>query len=316
MDNISDLKFFVLLTQHGSLSALARELGITPSAVSIRLARLERRLGVRLLNRSTRRLSLTHEGETYLLEGSRILTELEELDQTVSKSRATPRGLLRVNATLGFGRRHLAPAISEFVRKFPEISIQMQLSDRPANLIDEGFDIGVVIGTPPDTRVMARRIAVNRRILCASPAYMRKHGTPANPHELTGHDCLVLRENAAAYGTWHLRRGGKEETVKVRGPLSANDGQSVLTWALEGHGILMRSEWDVRQYLESGQLMQVLPEWSLPPADIHAIYAGHRNISAKVSRFVEFLEAWFQDRIAPWHAPRKIRPGTPRTPRR
>jgi LysR family transcriptional activator of dmlA len=293
MDSISDLSFFVQLVQQGSLTALARELGVTPPAVTIRLARMEARLGVRLLNRTTRRLSVTQEGELYLSNGSRLLNELEELDRMVSSSRAVPKGLLRVNATFGFGRRHIAPAVSAFARRYAEVEVQLTLTDRSINLADQAYDVGIWFGQLPDSRMVARKIAANRRFLCASSDYLAKAGSPATPRDLQNHACIVLRENDSAYGTWHLTRGRKQETVKVRGPLSSNDGETALIWALDGHGILMRSEWDVQSHLRSGALKLVLPDWSLPSADVYAVCGERMNLSAKVSALIDFLAQWF-----------------------
>ncbi|CAB3759550.1 LysR family transcriptional regulator [Paraburkholderia solisilvae] len=293
MDTISDLAFFVQLVKHGSLSALARELGVTPPAVTARLARMEARLGVRLLNRTTRRISVTQEGELYLSHGSRLLLEFEELDRMVSSARAVPKGLLRVNATFGFGRRHIAPAVSAFARRYAEVEVQLTLTDRSIRLADEAYDVGIWFGDVPDSRLVARRIAPNRRFLCASPAYLERAGLPLAPRDLHAHQCIVLRENDAAYGTWHLTRGRKQETIKVRGALSSNDGETALVWALDGHGVLMRSEWDVYPHLRSGALQVVLPDWSLPGADVHAVYGERLNVSAKVGAFVDFLAEWF-----------------------
>lgn len=293
MDNISDLAFFVQLVKHGSLSALARELGLTPPAVSSRLARLEKRLGVQLLNRTTRRLGVTQEGELYLSNGTRLLAELEELDRMVASSRAIPQGLLRVNATFGFGRRHIAPAVSAFAQRFSAVDVQLTLTDRTVNLADQAYDVGIRFGQVPDSRLVARKIAANRRFLCASPEYLKRSGMPMTPRELQSHQCIVLRESDSAYGTWHLSRGRKQETVKVRGALSSNDGETAVIWALAGHGILMRSEWDVQEHLRSGALRPVLPEWSLPSADVFAVYRERMNLSAKVAAFVDFLAERF-----------------------
>lgn len=304
MNDLSDLAFFSILVKQGSLAAVARELGVTPPAVTKRLANLEQRLGVRLLNRTTRTMSVTHEGEIYLAEGARILSEIEELERTVSRSRAVPKGLLRINATLGFGRKHIAPAVSDFIEKYPEIEVQLQLSDRPLNLADQAFDVGIRIGEMPDARIIARKIACNRRMLCAAPAYLKRNGVPSAPKDLQKHQCIVLRENDAAYGTWHLHRGKRQETVKVRGVVSSNDGETTLAWALAGHGILMRSQWDVAAYLRSGRLVEVLDDWLLPPSDIYAVYPERLNLSAKVTAFVNFISERFQSRIGeqgdPW----------------
>jgi LysR family transcriptional regulator, transcriptional activator for dmlA len=293
VDSISDLAFFVRLVKHGSLSALARDLGLTPPAVTTRLARMEARLGVRLLNRTTRRISVTQEGELYLTRGAQLLLELEELDRMVSSARATPKGLLRVNATFGFGRRHVAPAISEFARRYAEVEVQLTLTDRTLNLADQAYDVGIWFGQVPDSRLVARKIAPNRRFLCASPQYLEGAGEPVTPRDLHGHKCIVLREHDTAYGTWYMNRGRKHETIKVRGALSSNDGETALVWALAGHGVVMRSEWDVYRYLRSGALRVVLPEWALPSADVHVVYGERMNVSAKVVAFVDFLADWF-----------------------
>ncbi|HCN89196.1 MAG TPA: LysR family transcriptional regulator [Oxalobacteraceae bacterium] len=299
MDAVSDLAFFSLLLKQGSLAAVARELGVTPPVVTKRLSSVEKRLGVRLLNRTTRRMSLTHEGEVYLTNGARILADIEELELTVASSRAIPKGLLRVNATFGFGRKHIAPAVSDFAKQYPEVEVQLQMTERPMNLADMAFDVGVRIGELPDARMTARKIASNRRVLCAAPVYLGKAGAPSRPHDLQGHDCIVIRENDAAYGIWHLSSGHKKETVKVRGALSTNDGEAALGWALDGHGIIMRSEWDAAPYLRSGRLSPVLADWSLPGADIFAVYPERLNLSAKVSAFVNFLVERFKRYVGP-----------------
>jgi len=293
MNTISDLAFFAILVKAGSLAASARELGVTPPAITKRLANLEQRLGVRLLNRTTRTMSVTHEGEIYLADGSRILADIEALERTIGSSRAIPKGLLRVNASFGFGRKHIGPAVSAFSKRYPEVEVQLHLSDRPLNLADQAFDVGIRIGELPDARIIARKIAANQRLLCASPGYLELHGAPSTPRDLQKHKCIVLRENDAAYGTWQLSRGKRQETVKVRGTLSSNDGEIALEWALAGHGVLMRSEWDVAPYLRSGRLRQVLTEWTLPDSDIYAVYPERLNLSAKVTAFVDFITERF-----------------------
>jgi LysR family transcriptional regulator, transcriptional activator for dmlA len=295
MDGFSDLNLFALVARHRNLAAAARELGVTPPAVSKRLAQLEKRLGVRLTNRTTRRLSLTPEGELYLANGSRILDDLSELEQLVTRSRAEPTGLLRVNASFGFGRARIAPAVSEFVARYPAMKIQLHLTDRPMNLQEEGFDVGIRFGEVPDARINARLLLKNRRIVCASPAYVARHGRPSVPHDLAHHACIVLRENESAYGTWHFSRGKRAETVKVDGPLSSNDGSAVLNWALEGRGIAVRSEWEIDGHLRRGELVPLLSEWSLPEANVHAIYLERNQLSVKLRTFVDFLGTYLQN---------------------
>jgi LysR family transcriptional activator of dmlA len=293
MNGFSDLAFFTLLAKQASLAAAAQELGITPPAVSKRLALLERRLGVRLLNRTTRRASLTPEGEMYLTEGARVLEELETLERSVSGSRATPTGIVRVSATLGFGRRHMAPALSNFARRYPEVEVQMHLSDRPVNLVEQGFDVLVRFGEVPDARLTARSLALNRRLLCASPEYLAQAGQPGTARDLAQHPCLFIRESDETFGTWHLQNGTRHETVKVRGPLSTNDGESALAWALDGHGILMRSQWDLADSIRAGKLVAVLPAWRLAPADVYLVFQSKHNVSVKTRALVDFLLAAF-----------------------
>jgi DNA-binding transcriptional LysR family regulator len=298
MSSPSELAFFSLLVKAGSLAAAARELDLTPPAVSKRLAQLEARLGVRLMNRTTRRVSLTNEGEEYLENARRILADIEEMERRVSSSRAAPKGLLRVNATLGFGRSYIAPVVSAFCKRYPDVDVQLQLTDRPLNLAEEAFDVGIRFGEPPDARVIARKIAANRRLICASPLYLKQCGRPQVPDDLTRHNCIVLRQDETAYGIWRFTRRSKSETVKVRGSLSSNDGEVALNWALEGHGILMRSEWDLAKYLRSGRLELLLEDYALPPADIYAVYPARHNLSAKVRAFIDFLIAHFSKQPA------------------
>ncbi|HEY9272413.1 LysR family transcriptional regulator [Achromobacter sp.] len=294
MGHSNELQLVVELVRAGGMSAAARELGVTPAAVSKRLAQIEARLGVRLVNRSTRRLSLTAEGEVYLENARRILGEIEDLDQLIASRQDSPRGLLKVNAPLGFGRSYIAPAIAEFAQAYPEVSLQLQLTDSPADFVRDAFDVAVRFGDLPDTRLIARKIAPNRRLVCASPGYLKAHGVPATPHDLTRHQCIVLRQNEAAYGLWRFTKGRRSETVKVRGNLSSNDGEVTLTWGLAGLGILQRAEWDLARYLRSGRLVQVLEDYALPQADIYAVFPERHHLSAKVRVFVDFLVAYFR----------------------
>ncbi|VVE17040.1 LysR family transcriptional regulator [Pandoraea eparura] len=292
MNADTELQFFCTLVRQGSLAATARELNLTPPAVSRRLSNLEDRLGVRLLNRTTRRISLTSEGEVYFAHAQRILSDIDDMERLVSSSRAAPKGMLRVNAPLGFGRSYVGPAISSFTQAYPDVEVQLHLTDRPVGLPDDGIDIAIRFGEMPDSRLTARRIAANRRMLVASPGYLRAAGEPAYPHDLTQHECIVLRQNDAAYGNWRLSRGGNTETVKVHGKLSTNDGEVALNWALDGRGILMRAQWDVAKYLRTGRLAHILPEYETPPADIYAVYPERLNLSAKVACFVDHLRSY------------------------
>jgi LysR family transcriptional activator of dmlA len=298
----ADLGFFSVLAGAGSLSAAARELGITTPAVSKHLAQMEARMGVSLVNRTTRRMSMTPEGELYLEHARRILSDIDGMQELLGASKATPKGLLRVNATLGFGRSHVAPLISSFVRKHSDVEVQLQLSVNPPALTDDAFDVCIRFGAPPDARVIARHIAPNRRLLCASPAYLAEHGIPKVPNDLVKHNCIGIRQGEEAYGLWRMSSGrgesAKTEAIKTRGNLTTNDGEIAVNWALDGHGILMRAEWDIQRYLSSGRLVQVLPQYFTPDADIFAVYPQRHQMAVRVRAFVDFVAQAFAQQPA------------------
>ncbi|MDQ6681485.1 MAG: LysR substrate-binding domain-containing protein [Pseudomonadota bacterium] len=298
----ADLGFFSALASAGSLSAAARELGVTTPAVSKHLAQMETRLGVSLVNRTTRRMSLTPEGDLYLESARRILVEIDGMEALLGMAKATPTGLLRLNATLGFGRSHVAPLLSRFIRKHPQVEVQLQLSVNPPPLTDDSFDVCIRFGAPPDARVIARHIAPNRRLLCAAPSYLTKHGVPKVPNDLIRHNCIGIRQGAEAYGVWRLSTGrAKTATttaVKTRGNLTTNDGEIAVNWALDGHGILMRAEWDIDRFLKNGRLVQVLPQYYTPDADIYAVYPQQHQLAARVRAFVDFFALSFNQQAA------------------
>lgn len=279
----------MLVAQHGHLSAAARALNLTPPAATKRLAQIEERMGVRLVNRTTRQASLTSEGQTYLDYAVRIVAQLREMEDAVSSNRSVPRGLLRINATLGFGRTTIAPLVSEFARRFPQVEVQLEVTDAPIDLVENAFDLAIRFGALPDSRLNARRILSNRRFLCASPAYLARHGTPNTVSDLARHRCIVHRQNGDAHGVWRFLQGDESEAIKVHGALSSNDGDIVLGWALDGHGILIRSEWDLAKYLESGRLKRLLPDVSLPSADLFVYYPSRRNQAVRTRTFIDFL---------------------------
>lgn len=295
----SDMQFFSTLVRCGSLAAAAVELGVSPPAVSKRLAGLEQRLEAPLLARTTRRISLTPEGEAYLRAGRRILEEIESVERDLRGAQADPSGLLRVNATLGFGRSHVAPAITGFVRRHPRVEVQLQLTVSPPPLTQDAFDVSVQFGEPPDARVIARRLAANRRLLCASPSYLQARGTPRHPTELASHAFIAIRQDDSAQGVLSLRQGRRLESVRVSPVLATNDGEIAVQWALAGLGVVLRAEWDVARYLRTGRLRQVLEDWDAPPADIHAVYPARHQRTARVVAFVEHLAAYLDKNALP-----------------
>lgn len=288
-----DMQFFALLARSGSLTAAARELQVTTAAVSKRLASLESRLGVDLMHRTTRRLALTEHGRHYLEHARRILGDIEALESGLQGARAQPAGLLRVNATLGFGRMHIGPAIASFSRKWPRVDVRLNLSANPPPINEEAYDVGIHFGEPPDSRLVARKLAPNRRLLCASPAYLARTGMPRTPQDLARHNFISIRQADEAQGLLHLKSGRKSESVRLHGNLATNDGEVAVNWALNGLGIVLRAEWDVARYIKSGRLRQVLDAWDTPPADIYAVYPARHAGVVRVQAFVDHLSRWF-----------------------
>jgi DNA-binding transcriptional LysR family regulator len=254
---------------------------------------MESRSGVALINRTTRRMMLTPEGELYLERARQILDQINALAELLGSAQQSPRGLLRVNATLAFGRSHVAPSVSRFVEKHPEVSVQLQLSVTPPPLTDDVFDVCIRFGEPPDARVVAKRLASNRRLLCAAPSYLAAHGVPLTANDLTRHNCIGIRQGNEAYGVWRLTSGSgssrRTEAVRINGSLTTNDGEIAVKWALEGHGILLRAEWDIKPYLADGSLIQVLPDHETPNADIFAVYSQRHQLSNRIRAFVDFI---------------------------
>lgn len=298
MASLDDLAFFRQLARAGNLTATARELGLSVSAVSKRLKQLETRLGVELATRTTRRLTLTAEGERYLTRGSELLEELAELEEGLGEDSEALGGPLRINATFGFGRRHIAPLLSEFCRQHPAIEASLELSNFPEPLVD-GVDLGIRVGQPPDSRLVARRLVVNRRVLCAAPDYLERYSAPVVPQELARHACLVLRENDSDYTQWRFVNADTQEevSVKISGHLASNDGEVIKQLALDGHGLMLRSSWDVQEELAEGRLQALLPGWRGVRADFFAVYPQRRHIPARLRGFVDFLVAGLDERV-------------------
>ncbi|MFW7340812.1 LysR family transcriptional regulator [Pollutimonas sp. H1-120] len=290
----STLTFFVLLARHKNLSAVARALDITPPAATRKLKQLEQHLGVRLANRTTRSISLTSEGELFLAQATRILADIKAMEDSVSNHRQQPRGLLRINASLGFGRRRISALASQFALKYPEIELDLHVTDKPVDLVANNIDLAIRFGSLPDRRLVARRLLSNRRFLCASPKYLKKHGEPQTLAELADHRCIIHNQNDEAHGIWRFTHQQHTEVIKVRGAMSSNDGDIALSWTLEGHGIMIRSEWDLNKYVAARRLKVVLPEFTLEPADLFVYYPNRQNLPARVRVFIDFLAEQFQ----------------------
>lgn len=297
--DITDLRFFVTITESGSLAEAARRLDVTPSAVSQRLRQLEARLGLQLAHRSTRRFVLTEEGELFREGVAGVVGNLDQLIDSLRKRSGDVAGTLNVGGPLGFGRRYLAGAIAGFQDRHPRLKVSLTLSDFLSTTDANRFDLIVHIGALPDSSMVAYPVAPNSRFICAAPVYLQRHGVPAEPKDLTGHDCIVLRENNEDVTLWRFRRRRNEVAVRVPAILSSNDGDVVMQWALAGKGLFVRSEWDVAEHLAAGTLVRVLTDWSLPPADVVVLAAQRTALSARAKLFLAFLQARFQP-APPW----------------
>ncbi|MER7897686.1 LysR family transcriptional regulator [Streptomyces sp. NPDC096046] len=288
---MDDLRFFHVVASSETLTAASRELGCSLPVVSKRLSALEHRLDVRLVQRGARRLVLTSEGELYAARVEAILDQVRELEDTITDTAGGLRGSLVVEATLGLGRAHIAPLLGEFAAAHPELHVRMQTSALPLRPHQREFDVAVHVGMPPDSSLRMRRLARNRRVPCASPSYLARHGTPAGIEDLAHHDCIVLRENESDFALWRFEDADGPRHVRVQGSLSSNDGDVVTGWALEGRGVIMRSEWHVRPHLERGELVRVLPHLPTPAADIYALLEESGHVPRRVSALLDHLAA-------------------------
>jgi len=300
MDRIGDLNLFLRVLDLGSISAAARSLDVSVAVASQRLKRLEKSLGVRLLNRTTRRLQVTTEGAALAARGRPLIEDLEALTSTLRETAEHQTGTLRVTIPASFGRQYISPLLPEFLQRYPRIGIHVHLADQMIDLISEGFDLAVRIGTLADSNLSARRLAPNRRVLCASPQYLRRHGTPRSPADLQQHECLRLTSFRDAQDHWHLRGDdGNEVAVKVQGRLESNFGEVIRDAALAGLGIALHSTWHVCDDIAAGRLKVVLPQYTLRESGVFAVMPERRLVLPRVRAFVEFLNEKFGP-IPPW----------------
>ena len=283
-----DLRVFVCVVRLGSFSAAAEELGMSAAFVSKRIGILESRLAVRLFERSTRRVAITDDGEQVYGRAQRILEQLDDMADALSERRREPAGRLRICSSFGFGRNVVAPVIAQLAAAHPRLQIRFEVFDRLIDTVAEGFDLDVRIGDSIPPQLVARKLMDNHRRLCASPAYLARHGMPRTLADLAGHQCLAIKERDHPLGSWRLMGKHGEETVRVSGALSTNHGEIALRWAVEGAGIVLRSQWDARAYLADGRLVPVLPEYT-QPASVWAVYPQRLAGSGRVRVCVEFL---------------------------
>ncbi|MDO9404148.1 MAG: LysR family transcriptional regulator [Polaromonas sp.] len=290
MSKLRQLESFVAVAARGSLTAAARAEGVAPAVIGRRLDALEERLGVKLLVRTTRRLTLTHEGSAFVEDCQRLLADLANAEASVSAGGVKASGHLRITAPAGFGRRHVAPLITRFRAEHADVTLSLNLSDRVVDLAGEGFDCAVRVGELPDSSLVSVRLADNRRLCVATPAYLARRGTPQHPGELARHDCLTLSSDASQTRGWAFSIDGQVSYLKPGGPLDCSDGQVLHDWCLGGHGIAWRSTWEVEAEIAAGRLVVVLEDFAAPPNGIYAIFPQRKHLPLRVRLWIDFLK--------------------------
>ncbi|NYT61361.1 LysR family transcriptional regulator [Alcaligenaceae bacterium] len=291
MDKFKQLKSFVAAASLGSLSAAARAEGVAPAMIGRRINALEARLGIKLLLRSTRRLSLTSEGSEFFEEAQRILRDLNDAEARITQGSVKPSGHLRISAPAGFGRRHVAPLLPDFIANYPNVSLALDLSDRLVDLIEEGYDCAIRIGELNDSQIVGMRLADNQRVIVAAPAYLNRHGRPNTPGDLAQHNCLSFGNQGNQSRGWLLKQDGQVRAVRVKGNVACSDGSVLHQWVLAGLGLSWRSLWEVREDLTKGRLVSVLDEYAAPANGIFAMLPERKHLPLRVRLFVDMLRA-------------------------
>ena len=295
MDRLKQIETFVSAWTRGSLTAAAKAEGVAPAVIGRRIGALEERLGVKLLLRTTRKLTLTHEGSAFLEDCQRVLADLGHAEASVSAGGVKASGHLRVTAPAGFGRRHVAPLVPEFLAHHPEVSLSLNLSDRVVDIVNEGVDCAVRVGDLPDSSLVSVRLADNRRLCVAAPAYLQRAGVPATPAELSRHACLTLSSEASQSRGWAFVVDGQLTHQRPSGALDCSDGQVLHAWCLRGMGIAWRSTWEVEQDVAAGRLHVVLADHAAPPNGIYAVFAQRKHLALRVRLWIDFLKHSYGD---------------------
>ncbi|MGF6771526.1 molybdate transport repressor ModE-like protein [Paraburkholderia sp. GAS199] len=299
MNHSADIRFLLTIRESGSLIAAARKLDLSPSAVTQRLQQLEKKLGAQLVNRSARRLQFTEEGTLLCERGAELIEQFDSLFDDLQQRRSGLVGTLKINAPLGFGRRHVAPAIAGFQQSNPDVDVALTLSDQPLTETMDRFDIVVHIGELPLSNRVGYTIAPNARLLCAAPSLVKRIGEPESPDDLVKLPCIVLRENNEDVSLWQFSKGRTRCNIRVRPHLSCNDGDVIRQWACEGRGVILRSEWDVAEDIAKGRLVRLLPAWKTPDADVVALTHHRAGLPARTRHFMQYLQARFKP-APPW----------------
>ena len=292
MNSFKEISAFVSIATRGSLSAAARAEGVTPAMMGRRIDALEERLGVKLMMRTTRKLSLTFEGSAFLEDCQRILNDLANAEASVSLGGVKASGHIKVSAPAGFGRRHVAPVVRDFLAANPEVTCSLDLSDRLVDLVNEGVDCSIRIGELSDSSLVSVRLADNRRVVVASPVYLARSGVPETPDDLLRHDCLSL-DPQRGWVFADTEVPGQTRTIKVSGRFECNDGKVLRDWALGGIGLAWRSMWEVERDLASGALVSVLDAYAAPPTGIYAVFPQNRRLPLRVRLLIDHLRGFF-----------------------
>jgi DNA-binding transcriptional LysR family regulator len=295
MDRFKELTTFVEVAQRGSLSAAAREEGITPAMVGRRIDQLEERLGVKLFKRSTRKVTLTPEGSTFYEDCHRLLGDLRSAEDALTVGAKSASGRLIATAPTSFGRKHIAPHLPAFIAEHPNLAITLHLSERLVDLKNERFDLAIRIADLKSADLIAAKLARNHRVVCGSPTYFKRAGKPRVLADLSKHNCLVTSTEDGAADNWSFIEKGKAIPVKVGGNLQCNDGEVLTRWAIAGEGLAWRSAWEVSEEVKRGRLATVLDDYAFPGNNIYAVYPERRLLPAKVKFFIEFLRRTFGD---------------------
>lgn len=291
MDRLKQIETFVAVATRGSLTAAAQAEGVAPAIIGRRMDALEARLGVKLLVRTTRRISLTHEGSAFLEDCQRLITDFNNAEASVSEGGVKASGHLRITGPAGFGRRHVAPLVPAFLAEHPDVSLSLNLSDRVVDIVNEGFDCAVRVGDLPDSSLVSVRLADNRRLCVATPAYLQRAGVPSHPSELARHACLTLSSDASQTRGWAFVIDGNVSHLRPTARLDCSDGQVLHDWCLAGHGIAWRSTWEIDAEIEAGALVPVLDEFAAPPNGIYAVFPGAKHLPLRVRLWLDFLRA-------------------------
>ena len=295
MDRLKQIESFVAVSTKGSLTAAALAEGVAPAVIGRRIDALEERLGVKLLVRTTRRITLTHEGSAFLEDCQRLLADLANAEASVTAGGVKASGHLRITAPAGFGRRHVAPLVPAFLAQHPEVSLSLNLSDRVVDIVNEGFDCAIRVGDLPDSSLVSLRLADNRRLCVAAPDYLARAGTPASPADLTKHQCLTLSSDASQTRGWAFLVDGQVTHLRPGGRLDCSDGQVLHRWCVQGLGIAWRSTGEGEGDIAAGRLVSLLQDYAAPPNGIYAVFPQRRHLPLRVRLWIDFVKHSFGD---------------------